>query len=107
MSVSTKAGDTFSMDGLYSDASDVPINLTGYTVTSQIKRQNSLDLIGSLTATLANQTTSPGVFTLSATATATALWATGTFVCDVKFVNGSTVERSVTFSVVVNPAVTA
>lgn len=105
--VSLKAGDTLSLPVLYSDSAGTPINLTGYTVAAQIRSADGSDLIGSLTATLANQGSSPGVVTLSATAAATALWTTGTFVCDIKFTVSGTVSRSSTFTVIVDRAVTA
>lgn len=65
-------------------------NLTGYTVTSQIRKNNvAKTLLATLTVTLANQTTNPGRVTLSCADSVTATWAAGDYKCDIKYVSGA------------------
>lgn len=67
-------GATFSRQITWKDSTGTPINLTGYTVTGSIRKSfASNSTIASFTCTNANQGSSPGVFTLSLTATQTAL----------------------------------
>lgn len=66
-------GATFSKVITWKDSTGAGINLSGYTVTGKIKRRTSEQTaLATFTATLANQTTNPGQFTLSLTASETA-----------------------------------
>lgn len=66
-------GATFSKVITWKDSAGVGINLTGYTITGKIKRKTSdQNALATFTATLANQTTNPGQFTISLTASETA-----------------------------------
>lgn len=83
-----KRGDTLSVYADYT-ADAVAVNLTGYTVTAMVRKRNATDTTPyTLTCTLANQGTSPGRVTLSATAAETALWVVGEYVCDIQYVSG-------------------
>jgi hypothetical protein len=88
-----KRGDTLTWNCTYKDSAGVPINLTGYTVRAQIRDATEVQLVA-LTYTAANQGTSPGQFTLSATAAVTAAWAPGQYRCDIEYTDGSSTVRS-------------
>ena len=83
-----KRGDTFSLTCTWTDSSGTAIDLTGYTVESQVRATSFVDTLTVTVTDAAN-----GVFTLSATATATADWpATNSLLsrlyCDVQFTTG-------------------
>jgi hypothetical protein len=110
-------GATFSKVVTWKDSSGAGINLTGYTVTGKIKRKTSdQTALASFTATLANQGTNPGQFTLSLTSTVTASLPTVTgptaqkalleCVYDVEATIGSTVYRLLEGIVSVSPEAT-
>lgn len=110
-------GATFSKVITWKDSSGAGINLTGYNVTGKIKRKTSDQIaIASFTATLANQTTNPGQFTLSLTATETAALPTVAgstaqkvlleCVYDVEATTGSTVYRLLEGVVSISPEAT-
>lgn len=63
--ITIKKGDSFSRACRLLDDTDTPIDLTDYTIESQV-RDSRDNLIATLTATKYNQTTNPGVFMLSA-----------------------------------------
>jgi hypothetical protein len=101
----------------WKDSSGAGINLTGYTVTGKIKRKTSdQTAIATFTATLANQGTNPGQFTLSLASTVTASLPTVTgptaqkvlleCVYDVEATTGSTVYRLLEGIVSVSPEAT-
>lgn len=54
-----------------------PADLTGWTVSGNIRNARTLVAVGGVGAVKANQTTDPGVVLLQATAAATALWSAG------------------------------
>lgn len=65
-------GATFSKVITWRDSAGVGINLSGYSISGKIKRKTSdQTALATFTATLANQTTNPGQFTLSLTASQT------------------------------------
>jgi hypothetical protein len=74
-----KQGATFVYAGLVSDDSDVPVNVTGYTLTSTCRDTYGTS-VGTATITVADQGTDPGEFTLEIPAATTAAWAPGTSV---------------------------
>lgn len=82
-----KIGATLSFTGIASDSSDVPIDLTGYTLTSQA-RDTRGTLVGTATISVSNQGTDPGEFTLSVPATTTDDWSEGTVLFDVRLESG-------------------
>jgi hypothetical protein len=110
-------GATFSKVITWKDSSGAGINLTGYSITGKIKRKTSdQTALATFTATLANQVTNAGQFTLSLTATATASLPTVTgptaqkalleCVYDVEATTGSTVYRLLEGIVSVSPEAT-
>jgi hypothetical protein len=110
-------GATFSKVITWKDSSGAGINLTGYTITGKIKRKTSdQNALATFTATLANQGSNPGQFTLSLTATVTASLPSVTgptaekalleCVYDVEATTGSTVYRLLEGIVSVSPEAT-
>ena len=110
-------GATFTKIITWKDSSGAGINLTGYSITGKIKRKTSdQTALATFTATLANQVTNPGQFTLSLTAieTASLPTVTGTTaqkvllecVYDVEASTGSTVYRLLEGIVSVSPEAT-
>lgn len=96
-----KKGDTLSYSCAWKDSSGVAMNLTGYTVASQVR---AVGFVDNLTVTVTSAVN--GLFTLSATASQTALWpitsgADSRVFCDVQFTTGSTVVSSDTFQIIV------
>lgn len=84
-----KAGSTLSIGCAYvegSTADGAAVDLTGYTASCQLR--SSGDLYAQLTVTFDSPRTL-GTFVLSATAAVTALWAPGSYACDVRFVEPS------------------
>jgi len=59
----------------------VAVDITNFTIKAQIRQTSTL--IATLTSTITDATN--GIFSLTATATATASWTTGTHSCDVEF----------------------
>lgn len=61
-------GTDYSIDLLYADSDDVPVNLTGYTLSARVQRtptdNNNLAVP---TITVSNQGTDPGEYTFSMT----------------------------------------
>ena len=110
-------GATFSRVITWKDSAGVGINLTGYTITGKIKRKTSdATALATFTATLANQTTNPGQFTLSLTSTQTGALPTATgptaqkvlleCVYDIEASQGSTVYRLLEGVVSISPEAT-
>lgn len=98
-----KRGATFSAGILYAD-SGVDVDLTGYTITSQVRQFGTL--IQTMTVVISNQTTNTGEFTVSATATQTADWPVGTLAWDIRLADGATIVYSKTFQILVDERVT-
>lgn len=102
--ITIKRGDTLSVAGVAAQDSGVALNLTGYTVRSQV-RSSAGALVAALSVTVTSATL--GTFTLDATAAATASWLTGRHVCDVEYTSaGGIVSSTETFAVVVLDDVT-
>ena len=96
-----KRGDTLSLTCTWKDPTGTAIDLTGYTVESQVRAVNFVD---NLLVTVTDATN--GQFTISATATSTANWpstnsAASRLFCDVQFTTGSVVVSTETFQIVV------
>jgi len=100
ISFELKAGATLNFSGLASDSDGVPINLSGYTLTSQF-RTGAGTLVGTATITPANQGTDPGEFTVSVADTVTDDWETGaTVLFDIRMVSGGgTVDYTETVAI--------
>lgn len=102
--ITIKAGDTMTLPMTWS-ADGTDVDLTGYTVTAQVRRRAD-ELVDTLTCTPdADQATNPGVLVVSATDAQTALWPILTLECDVRFDNGE-VTHTDTFEIVVKKAIT-
>jgi len=72
-------GATFSKVITWKDSAGAGINLTGYTISGKVKRKTSdQTALATFTASLANQGTNPGQFTISLTAVQTATLPTAT-----------------------------
>lgn len=95
-----KRGDTLSLLCIWKDASGNPVDLTGYTIASQVRATNFVD---SLTVTITDAVN--GKFSVTRTATGTSSWPISNSVsrvyCDIQFTTGTTVISSQTFEVVV------
>lgn len=103
MDIEFKRGDALSLDVTRVDASGNPVNLTGQTITSQVK---ATGFSANLTVTIVNAVL--GQFRLSATAAATALWPVARLSSDVKYdAGGGVVARSKTFTLKVVQEITA
>lgn len=95
--IEIKAGESYSQHGALADAAGDPIDLTGYTATSQVRTVDG-DLVGALTVTI--DTGSGGTMEIAASATETATWAPGSYVADIRFAApGGAVVPSPTFGV--------
>jgi hypothetical protein len=99
MPIRVKRGTTLSL-ACQHRLSGTAVDLTGYTVSSQAKRGGTSN---AFTVTLADQTTDPGEFTLSADTTT---WTAGDWRVDVRFVDGSERYYSETFDVAIVEPVT-
>ena len=81
----------------------VPANLTQYTINSQL-RDSSDNLVQTLVATKADQSSLPGVFVL--TAPDTSVFPLDLLRCDIQFVEGVTTRSTQTFFIPVEEDVT-
>ena len=97
-----KRGDTFNMSCVYKE-NGVPANLTQYTINSQL-RDSSDNLVQTLVATKADQTTLPGAFVL--TAPDTTVFPLDMLRCDIQFIEGVTTRSTQTFFIPVEEDVT-
>ena len=87
--ITVKAGDTFSASAIYKDSSDNAIDLTDYTIESQVRDMQG-NLLSSLTIVKLNQTTDKGKYTLSCD---TSSWPIASVQWDVKYtINGTVVH---------------
>lgn len=101
-----KKGDTLSYSCSWKDSAGVAINLTGYTINSQVR---ATSFVGTLTTTITSAVN--GLFTLSATATETATWpvtdgALSSLFCDVQFTVGAVVVSTDTFQIIIAQDIT-
>ena len=96
-------GATFFINLDISDTSDTPVDLTGYTATSQMRKTYTSSSATAFTASI--NTTSSSVV-LEMTATQTANLASGRYVYDVELRSGNTVSRIGEGIVTVTPQVT-
>jgi hypothetical protein len=61
----------------------LPVDITGWTITSQVRHQTSRALVAQLTSTIVDATT--GSFILSSTAASTATWPVTKLIGDVRY----------------------
>lgn len=92
-----KRGDTFLLTCTYK-VSGVATSVTGFTIRSQI-RDRFGHLVATLNASLANQSTNPGVFYLSPAVADTSAWDVGDLSCDIEITNGGVIRSTITFIV--------
>lgn len=97
-----KRGDSFNMSCVYKE-NGVPANLTQYTINSQL-RDSGDNLVQTLVATKADQTSLPGAFVLSAIDTS--VFPIDLLRCDIQFVEGETTRSTQTFFIPVEEDVT-
>ncbi len=100
-----KQGDTYRRTGTWT-SSGTPVNLTGYTLTAELRAGIGGALASTVIVTLANQGTNPGEFTLLIADTSAI--ATGSYVIDIRYVTPSGDSLSTTtWQVMIDPPVTA
>lgn len=100
---SMTVGDTFNVSILYAVDGLVPTDLTPYTLTSDV-RDSHRNLINTLTITLADQITSPGLFYLSVASTQ--YWPIDLLWCDILFVLDGVSLHTTPFNIRVQEAIT-
>lgn len=97
-----KRGDTFNMSCVYKE-NGVPANLSQYTINSQL-RDSSDNLVQTLVTTIADQSSLPGAFVLSAIDTS--VFPIDLLRCDIQFIEGETTRSTQTFFIPVEEDVT-
>lgn len=91
-----KRGDTFSLACKWKSAG-VPTSINGLTIKAQVRNTFEMTLIDDLRVVVADQSVSPGVFTLVSSNPDTNNWPIGTLVCDLQILNGETIRSSDSF----------
>ena len=76
-----KRGDTFTLQGQVKDSEGTPIDITGWSIRSHIRKGSELVIV--LTVTFIDVLT--GVYQLSATPEDTSLFPVGQLVCDIEY----------------------
>lgn len=97
-------GSTFTTDLSMTDDEGDPLNLTGYTSNSQIRRWYTSSNASATFTTSING--NAGVVTLSLTANQTSNITAGRYVYDVEISDGAIISRIVEGTVTVTPQVT-
>lgn len=92
-----KRGDTFQLACTYK-VNGTGTSVSGFGIRSQVRNRFG-HLIAELNSTLANQSTSPGLFYLSPDDPDTTAWETGDLSCDVELTSGGVIRSSETFIV--------
>lgn len=73
-----KAGATLRVPGALTDDSGVAVDITGYTLTSQVRTRGTAELVATATVTPdPDQTTNPGLFEVLVEDSVTATWSPG------------------------------
>jgi hypothetical protein len=109
VTVEHKRGATLSYSAAVTDeTTGAAVDLTGYTVTAQLRSRVGLTLVATATVTLADQGTSPGVFSVTVDAATPATWTAGdVLVTDVRLVEpGGAVRATQTIAIAVVERVT-
>lgn len=97
-------GTTFTTDLTMTDEEGSPLNLTGYTANSQIRKWYTSSNATATFTTSINANT--GVISLSLTANQTGAMTAGRYVYDVEISDGAIISRIVEGIVTVTPQVT-
>lgn len=82
-----KQGATFRLPCRYLDGGGDPVDLTGYTITSTLKSQESNAVVQALTVAVTDA--AGGLFEVRATATETATWPPEAVAFDVRIADGA------------------
>lgn len=99
-----KKGDTLALSCQLKDADGLPIDLTTYTISSQVRRPSGLTLVDTLTVTI----TDAAAGEYSIYSSATSAWPVDLLLCDIKYAAGaSSVIRTETFVIDLREAITA
>lgn len=100
-----KRGDTFSLSCVWNDATETPVDLSGYTILSQVRTDTYVD---NLVVTVTDAVN--GEFTVTRAAPFTALWPLTNYqsnlLCDIEFSIGGVVVSSETFEIIVSQDIT-
>ena len=97
-------GTTFTTDLTMTDEEGSPLNLTGYTANSQIRKwYTSSNATATFTTSINGNS---GIITLSLTANQTGTMTAGRYVYDVEINDGAIISRIVEGIVTVTPQVT-
>lgn len=100
-----KRGDTFSLTCVWRDSLGTPINISGYTIASQVRTDTFVDTLVITVTDAVN-----GAFTVTKAAPFTALWPLTSYqsslLCDIEFSIGGVVVSSETFEIVVSQDIT-
>lgn len=95
-----KKGDTFTLICVWKDALGVPVDLSTYSIASQVRSTKFVDNLSVTVIDAAN-----GKFSVSRSAADTSSWPVSNSVsrvfCDIQFTKGSIVTSSETFEVIV------
>lgn len=103
--VTHKRGATFEAACVRKDAAGTRVDLTGWTITSHMRRRSD-QLVQQLVTSLADQVALPGVFTLTATAAQTAAWPVEVLLWDIRYQPPTGVEFTETVEVDVQREIT-
>jgi hypothetical protein len=101
-----KPGESLVVDAIASDG-PAPIDLTGYSIRSQVRDMNDQLMMNVLVLIDPDQATNPGHHTLDFEKAVTASWAEGELVCNVRYEKDGNVFSTETFGIHVDaPGVT-
>lgn len=82
--ITFKQGDTFAGSALYTSDGTTPMDLTNWTITSQVRDKRTWKLVATVVFTLEDQAQQPGKASFEADVQ-TLHWPSGQYVWDVKF----------------------
>ena len=104
--IQQKVGDSLQwFVTLKDDLTGVPVNLTGTTVTAQLRGLNG-ELCATPTLVVSNQGTNPGEFTMTVTDGSVFRTAPQPLFCDIQFVTAGLITSSEIFKVKLVPDIT-
>ncbi|MFN4328289.1 MAG: hypothetical protein ACK4FF_05380 [Limnobacter sp.] len=104
--IAHKRGDTFEVQATYSDSSDgSPINLTGYTIASQIRHPGGA-LVATLAVTIPDQSVPANLGKFTMRVNNTASWPVTDLLWDIQYSFDNSVISTETVVVRVQPDVT-
>lgn len=98
-----KQGSTVTFQGQLYDDNNLPLNLTGVQIASQV-RDSQLVLVQTLSVIIPDQTISPGLFFLDAGEITT--WPIDNLVMDVRVSIAGVLQYTQTINIIVEEAVT-